>query len=54
MTTKVRTTVQPDVELDVDDAELHTLRVQGLLYEGKATTDEGARKAVVTEQKQES
>jgi hypothetical protein len=28
---KVRTTIQPDVELTVDDAELQTLRAQGLL-----------------------
>lgn len=52
MTSKVRTTIQPDVELDVDDAELHTLRVQGLLYEGQATTDDGARKAVEQKQKE--
>lgn len=47
---KVRTTNRPDVEIDVDDAELHSLRVQGLLYTGQATTDDGARRSVEHQQ----
>lgn len=42
---KVRTTIQPDVELEVDAAEYQTLRAQGLLLDTKATTPEGARRA---------
>lgn len=42
---KVRTTIQPDVELEVDDAELQALRAQGLLLDTKAKTNAGARRA---------
>lgn len=34
-TRKVRTTFQPDVELEVDDAEYLDLQRQGLLVEAK-------------------
>lgn len=42
---KIRTTIQPDVELDVDDTEFDVLRRSGLLLDTKATTDEEARRA---------
>jgi hypothetical protein len=41
----IRTTMQPDVELEVDDRELTDLEAQGLVLHTKATTDEGARRA---------
>lgn len=44
-THKIRTRMQPEVELDVDDAEYNDLRRQGLILDTKATTDEGARRA---------
>ena len=42
---KVRTTIRPEEELIVGDAEYTDLRLQGLLVETSATTDEGVRKA---------
>lgn len=44
--TKVRTTMRPDREIEVDAVEYETLRRRGHLYEGTATTDEGAFRAV--------
>lgn len=52
-THKIRTTLRPERELDVDDAELTDLsrhgrsseRPNGLVLDTKATTDEGARRA---------
>lgn len=45
MSHKIRTTIQPDVELEVDDAELLDLQRLGLVLKTKASTDAGARKA---------
>lgn len=44
--TKIRTTIRPDEEIDVDATELAHLETLGLVYKGGATTDEGAVKAV--------
>jgi hypothetical protein len=46
-TVKVRTTIQPDQELEVGPQEYADLKGQGLLLNTKATTDEGARRAAV-------
>jgi hypothetical protein len=35
---KVRTTINPDVDLEVDDAELADLRAQGLLHKADGKT----------------
>jgi hypothetical protein len=43
---KVRTTMRPDREIEVDAVEYETLRRRGYLYEGTAKTDEGAVRAV--------
>ena len=43
---KVRTKMRPDEEIEVDEVERETLSRRGLLYEGTATTSEGARRAV--------
>lgn len=45
MSNKIRTTVQPDVELEVSDAELTDLTRFGLVLKTNATTPDGARKA---------
>lgn len=50
MTEKVRTTIRPDEEVEVSDEEATDLRAMGLLYEGNATTDEGAVQAVARKQ----
>jgi len=42
---KVRTTIRPEEELTVGDAEYADLKLQGLLVETSASTDEGIRKA---------
>lgn len=42
---KIRTTLRPERELDVDDAELTDLDRYGVVLDTKATTDEGARRA---------
>lgn len=44
-TVKVRTTVNPDVEIEVGQAEYTDLRRQGLLVDTRATTAAGARRA---------
>lgn len=36
---KVRTTINPDKELTVDDAELADLRAQGLIHEDKKSAE---------------
>lgn len=43
--TKVRTTINPTVELDVDDRELRDLTLQGLVLDTKATTEGGLEDA---------
>lgn len=48
--TSVRTKFRPDEVIEVDEVELAILKGQGLLYEGQATTDDGARLAVEKEQ----
>lgn len=47
---KARTTMRPDDEIEVDDVELAMLKAQGVLYEGRATTDDGARRSVERQQ----
>ena len=42
---KVRTTIRPLDELEVDDRELADLTAQGLLLDTKATTEDGILKA---------
>ncbi len=42
---KLRTTIEPEKELDVSDVEAADLRALGLVLETKATTPEGVRKA---------
>lgn len=49
-THKIRTTNEPDKEIEVDDVELAVLKGQRLVYEGSATTDDGARRAVERQQ----
>ncbi len=44
-THKIRTTIEPDREIEVSAAELTDLRRQGLLLDTKATTEAGARRA---------
>ncbi|MDQ3760974.1 MAG: hypothetical protein M3460_04545 [Actinomycetota bacterium] len=51
MTHKVRTTMQPDVELEVDDAEYTDLKRQGVLVEDN---DDDATQAEQTEQTEQS
>ena len=51
---KIRTTIRPDVEVDVSPEEETDLRALGLLYEGNATTDEGAAAAVARKQAAEA
>ncbi len=51
---KVRTTIRPDEEVTVSDEEATDLRALGLLYEGSATTDEGAAAAVARKQAAEA
>ena len=50
---KIRTTIQPEVELDVDDREYEDLDRQGLILHTQATTDEGARRAAESQQNKE-
>ena len=52
---KVRTTIDPETEIEVDDAELLDLTRQGLILDTTAKTDEGARRAAIrqTTEKQE-
>lgn len=45
-TTKVRTIFRPEEEIEVPTHEAEVMRRQGFLYEGNATTDAGARRAV--------
>lgn len=46
--TKIRTTMQPTVEIDVGDAELRDLTLQGLVLTGtQATTDTGLEAAAL-------
>lgn len=52
VTHKVRTTMQPDIELEVGEAEFLDLQRQKLLVETKATTPEGIRKAAVAQSTQ--
>jgi len=52
--TKLRTTIEPQKELDVSDAEAVHLERLGLVLHTKATTDEGVRRAAVTAAKKES
>lgn len=49
---KVRLKMRPDEEITLRGGETERLDLQrqGLLYEGTATTDDGARRAVETEQ----
>jgi hypothetical protein len=49
-THKIRTTMRPDQEIEVGEAEYRSLKKRGYLYEGSATTDEGARRAVESAQ----
>ena len=42
---KLRTTIEPEKELDVTEEEATDLRRLGLVLETKATTPEGARRA---------
>lgn len=49
---KVRTTIEPEKELDVTENELTDLRAMGLVLDTQAKTDEGARRAA--ERKTES
>lgn len=44
-TTKVRTTMRPDEEIEVGAQELADLRAQGLVVDTKATTPAGVRRA---------
>jgi hypothetical protein len=48
--TKVRTTMQPDKEIEVGPQEFLDLQRQGLLYEGKAGEARAARKAASDEE----
>lgn len=53
---KIRTVFRPDVELEVDDAELADLRFLGAVVDSQATTPEGLHRAAVkatTEKNQE-
>lgn len=43
--TKVRTTINPTTEIDVDDAELRDLTGYGLILKTQATTDDGLANA---------
>lgn len=42
---KIRTTFRPDLEIDVSEHEEGVLRAAGHVFDTKATTDEGARRA---------
>lgn len=42
---KIRTTIRPDQELDVDDAEAADLDARGLVLKTTATTEQGLQKA---------
>lgn len=42
---KIRTTIQPDVEIEVEGPELLDLQRQGLVLNTRATTPDGARRA---------
>ena len=48
----VRTTMTPWKEQEVPEREVANLKALGILYEGNATTDEGAAKAVERAQAQ--
>lgn len=50
----LRTTNQPEKELEVSDAEAVHLGRLGLVLDTKATTDEGARRAAVRHQNKEN
>lgn len=49
VTHKVHTTMQPDIELEVGEAEFLDLQRQRLLVETRATTPEGVRKAAIAQ-----
>jgi hypothetical protein len=42
---KLRTTIEPEKELDVSDAEERDLRALGVVLDTHASTPEGARRA---------
>jgi hypothetical protein len=44
---KLRTTIEPEKELEVSEAEALDLERLGLVLDTRATTDEGARRAAV-------
>lgn len=49
-THKIRTTMQPEKEIEVSHEEFVDLTRQGVVYDGAATTAEGARRAVAAKQ----
>ena len=49
-----RNTMRPDKEQEITEGERDVWRSLGILYEGNATTDEGARRAVETAQQKEN
>jgi len=49
---KIRTTIRPEDEIDVSDAEAEHLDRLGVVLKTKATTDEGARRAAVNTKKE--
>jgi hypothetical protein len=50
---KVRTTIEPDKELDVSEEEAADLRALGIVLDTKATTPEGVRRAAERQTAQE-
>lgn len=50
---KLRTTIQPEKELDVSEQEAADLRALGIVLETAATTPEGARRAAERQSAQE-
>jgi hypothetical protein len=48
--TKIRTTMQPDVEIEVDEAERLDLERQGLLHTGTKTEGRQERRAASAEE----
>jgi hypothetical protein len=49
---KVRTTIQPDVEVEVDEGELLDLKRQGLLIEDEQDKAESAKAAEAPKKKE--
>lgn len=47
---KIRTKFRPDQEIEVSESEALDLKRMNVVYEGEATTDEGARRAVERQQ----